>query len=100
MKKLILVLTILILTIAGHVLASTVTAIDGQNFLVTNDYGVSANYSGALINSYVISTQQTMQRDQQTLVADSETYAIWLGVQQSATNAENSFQANQVNSNI
>lgn len=92
MNKVLFTFFILVTSITGYVWASTVSTTDGQNFTVTNDLGVSANYSMSLINSYAVSAAQQSARDQQTLVADSEVAYSWGAVQAMAVNAYNNYE--------
>lgn len=81
----------------GVALASTVNTTDGQNFVVTDDGGLSTNYTMRQVNQ--IDTQADKQDTMaaQRYQAAHETSIIWDGVLQMAQNAEATWQANQVN---
>ncbi len=95
MKEKILVLIIVFVTIVSfYALASSVTVIDKDNVIVTNDFGTSSQYTIEQINAIVKRDRVKVSLDQQSLLSDQETYGLWMDVQNQALNAVNSYQSN------
>ena len=66
--------------------ASTVTMVDSNDFLVTDDLNRSQEYSMSQINSYVAQAQSQLTTIGKQAQTADETYASWYGVQQQALN--------------
>lgn len=95
MNKLFIALVALVGLGFGIAFASNVTTTDGQNFSVTNDAGVTANYTMSDLNALVAartvtvaSDQKILAQEQQTLVFDTQAVVDASGVQQLAVNAQ------------
>lgn len=91
MKELLIGILFLGLTV-GTLYASSVTAIDKNNVIVTNDAGTNAYFSMQQLNSTVSRAMTKASLDQQALVYDQEVALSWMQVYNQAVNAVNSIQ--------
>ena len=101
MKKIFAILLIVAFSFSGWLYATTVTTKDGVNFTITNDAGLSANYTLPQINAIEAQRNATFQSDlqiaqqeQQTQVVDGQFLYEFAGVQQIATNEYNAGSTN------